>query len=621
MEKPKISVVSIWYNQAHYLESFVNAISGQTFSDFELIFVDDGSLDGTERKVNSLCRNASFKWLYLKRPDMGFTLNTCRNYGLNVSRAEYVLFLDGDMVPSEKLFERHFYNLQKGAHFSVGSRIRSPHLGLSSDERYDIFMHKLWKDKPYLYAFGCNLAVDKVFLEKNNILFDESYNGKYGMDDIDFAYRCYKAGAVFTYDVHASAVHIHDDHPSMNKLAQSMQNFDKFRKYHFVGGIIQSGPVFFEHKYNAQLYQRIIGGEAMANHDMKIKIVNHQGRKLIKEVGNGLPTFIIAEAGLNHNGDLEIAKKMVELAAVSGVDCVKFQKRDVSQMATKYIYENTPTPIPELGETYREVREQHELSLEEFKELKELSESLGLVFMITPFDLQSVEFCEKLKMDCYKIASHSMTDLPTLRKVASLRKPLFISTGMSTPEEVDIAVKTIREHHNDFVLMHCISSYPQKDEDTHLNMIDYLKDRYKCLVGYSGHEEGIVLTEASVLKKAVAVERHFTLDKRMPGFDHKLSLSPQELFTLCQDIRRIEKALGIPEKKVLVSEMVARNAYRRSLVTVKALKKGHVLRESDLTVKEPGTGIPPYKIDHVAGCKLAVDLDEDVTLEWSHIVK
>jgi sialic acid synthase SpsE len=290
-------------------------------------------------------------------------------------------------------------------------------------------------------------------------------------------------------------------------------------------------------------------------------------------------------------------------------------------MATKHIYNNTPTPIPELGETYREVREKHELTLEEFSELKKIAEGLGLIFMITPFDLQSVEVCEKLKLDCYKIASHSMTDLPTLKKVASLRKPLFVSTGMSTPEEIDIAVKTIREYHNNFVLMHCVSSYPQKDEDTHLNMIDYLRDRYKCLVGYSGHEEGTVLTEAAVLKRAVAVERHFTLDKKMPGFDHKFSLSPQELFTMCQDIRRIERAMGIPEKKVLVSEMVARNAYRRSLVTVKPLKRGHVLNESDLTIKEPGTGVAPYKLPEVLGKKLKVDLDGDTTLEWPHLEK
>jgi len=621
METPKLSVISIWYNQASYLESFVDALTIQTMQDFEAIFVDDGSSDDLERKISLACKNAPFKWLYLKRPDIGFTLNTCRNYGLRVSKGKYALLLDGDMVPSEKLIERHYNNLKAGANFSVGSRIRTPHLGLSSDERYDIFMHGSWKAKPYLYAFGCNLAIDRCFLDKHNILFDESYNGKYGMDDIDFAYRCYKARAVFIYDVHASAVHIPDDHPSMNKLSQSMHNYEKFRKYHFVGGIIQSGPVFFEHKYNAQLYQKIIGGEKMRNQDMKIKITSQENKKLTKEVGSGLPTFIIAEAGLNHNGDFEIAKKMVELAAVSGADCVKFQKRDVGQMATRHIYDTTPTPLPELGETYREVRERHELSFEEFKELKKIAESLGLIFMITPFDLQSVEICEKLKVDCYKIASHSMTDLPTLRKVASLRKPLFVSTGMSTPEEIDIAVKNISEYHNNFVLMHCVSSYPQKDEDTHLNMIDYLRDRYKCLVGYSGHEEGIVITEAAVLKRAVAVERHFTLDKRMPGFDHKLSLSPQEIFSMCQDIRRIEKSLGIPEKKVLVSEMAARNAYRRSLVTAKPLRKGHSLVESDLTVKEPGTGIAPYKLAEVLGKKLNVDLGNDTTLEWAHLEK
>jgi sialic acid synthase SpsE/glycosyltransferase involved in cell wall biosynthesis len=621
MEAKKISVVSIWYNQAHYLENFINALSDQTFKDFEVIFVDDGSSDNIEKMINSYCKDVFFDWVYIKRPDKGFTLNTSRNYGLSASRAEKVLFLDGDMLPSNKMIERHYNNLARGANCSVGGRIRTSHLGVSSDERYHIFIQQNWKEKPYLYAFGCNLAIDKVFLSKNNISFDESYNGKYGLDDIDFAYRCYKAGAIFIYDLHASATHLPDDYPNISKLSQSMQNFEKFKKYHFVTGIIQSGPVFFEHKYNADLYRKIIGGEEMINQEIKIKI-GHQGKqKLTREIGYGQPTFIIAEAGLSHNGSFELAKKMVELAAVSGADCVKFQKRDVDQMATKYVYKNTPTPIPELGETYREVREKHELTLEQFEELKQLSEGLGLFFMITPFDLQSVEFCEKLKVVCYKIASHSLTDIPTVKKIASLKKPIFLSTGMSTPEEIDIAVKTIREHHNQFVLMHCVSSYPHRDEDTNLNMIDYLRDRYKCLVGYSGHEDGTVITVAAVLKNAAAVERHFTLDKKMPGFDHSLSLSPQELFTLCQDIRRAEKALGIPEKRVLVSEMVARNAYRRSLVTVKSLKKGHILSESDFTVKEPGTGIPPYKIEQVVGRKLLVDLDGDVTLEWSHLAK
>lgn len=361
----------------------------------------------------------------------------------------------------------------------------------------------------------------------------------------------------------------------------------------------------------------------MLNDKIKIAIRDKKENSRLpsKEVGCGQPTFIIAEAGLNHNGSFEIAKKMVELAAASGADCVKFQKRDVDQMATKEVYGTTPTPLPELGKTYREVRERHELTLEEFTRLKQMAERLGLIFMITPFDLQSVEFCEKLDVSCYKIASHSLTDIPTVRKIASLKKPIFLSTGMSTTDEVDIAVRTIRRYHNDLVLMHCVSSYPQKGEDTNFNMIDYLRDRYQCMVGYSGHENGTIISAASVLKKAVAVERHFTLDKKMPGFDHSFSLSPQELRTLCQDIRTLEGALGIKEKKVLASEKRARNAYRRSLVTVKPLQKGHILSELDLTVKEPGTGIPPYEIEHVVGSRLAVDLDGDVTLEQDHLIK
>lgn len=619
----KLSVVSLWYNQAAFLPRFVAALRAQTFQDFEAVFVDNGSAEPLEGAVAEACRGAAFEWRYVQREAQPFALNSGRNCGLAMARADRVLFMDGDMLPLKQLLERHVRNLTQGATCSVGSRIRAPYLGVASDERYHIFTQGRWREKPFLYAFGCNLAVDKYFLDRHRLRFDESYDGQYGLDDIDFAYRCHKAGAVFWYDVYAAAMHVPVDHPDLKKLSQSLESHQKFHKYHFVTGIVQSGPVFFEHRYNAELYRQLLGGgTAMGADTIKITVRQQQGadNAIIKEIGRGRPTFIIAEAGLNHNGSFELAKKMVEVAALAGADCVKFQKRDVDQMATKTVYDNTPTPVPELGETYREVRERHELSVEELKELKRLAERLGLLFMITPFDQQSVDVCEEVGQTCYKIASHSMTDLPTLRKVAALKKPLFISTGMSTQEEVDIAVKTIREYHDQFVLMHCVSSYPQKSEDSNLNLVDYLWGRYQCLVGYSGHEQGTIITAAAVLKGVAAVERHFTLDKGMPGFDHWFSLSPQELFEICQQIRTLEKALGTPEKRVLASEMRARTLYRRSLVTALPLKRGQLIEESHLTVKEPGTGIAPYMVRQVIGKHLATDLEADVTLEWTHLV-
>lgn len=616
-----MSVVSVWYNQARYVDAFVRALARQTFRKFDVIFVDDGSSDGLGDAAAAACRHAGLDWMYLARPDEGFTLNTSRNCGLALARGRCVLFLDGDMQASPGLIERHFKNIQRGAHCSVGSRIRAPHLGVASDERYRVFLDGSWTPKPFLYAFGCNLAIDRAFLLDHRIEFDETYNGRYGLDDIDLAFRCHKAGATFVYDLYAAATHVPVDHPDLDKLGQCLSNFERFRRYHFVTGIVQSGPVFFEHKHNAGLYQRLIGGEVTTTpRVITIRSTGADGVKpIVKEIGHGRPTFVIAEAGLNHNGSFDIARRMVEVAALAGAACVKFQKRDVDQMATRHIYDTTPTPIPELGETYREVREKHELSFEEFQKLKALAEHLGLIFMITPFDLQSVAFCESLGVSCYKLASHSMTDLATMRKVAQTGKPLFLSTGMSTAEEVDIAVRTVREYHQDLILMHCVSSYPQRDEDTNLALIDYLRDRYGCLVGYSGHEHGTAISAASVLKHAVAVERHFTLDKRMPGFDHGFSLSPQELLELCQQIHSIEKAMGTPEKRVLASEQRARAAYRRSLVTTRGLSKGHRLAEEDLTVKEPGTGIPPYAIGRVVGRSLAIDLDADVTLEERHL--
>ncbi len=617
-----MSVISVWYNQAHYVQRFVSALARQTLREFELIFVDDGSSDGFADARDAACGGVGFDWVSVSRPDRGFTLNTSRNYGLVVARADRVVLVDGDMLPSERLLEKHCANLDRGTHCSVGSRIRAPHLGVASDERYHIFRDGTWSVKPYLYAFGCNLGLDRRFLIANGLVFDESFDGQYGLDDIDLAYRCYKAGGIFVYDIYASATHLPVDYPDVERLKQSSHNFDRFRKYHFVTGIVQSGPVFFEHKYNASLYGRMIGGDVNTpTHVSRIKVARPpaKGGPVVKEIGHGRPAFIVAEAGLNHNGNLEIAKRMVQVAALSGTDCIKFQKRDVDQMATREVYDTTPSPFPELGESYREVRERLELSFEAFAILKELSEELGLVFMITPFDLPSVEFCERLSVPCYKIASHCMTDIPTLKRVTETRKPLFLSTGMSTVEEMDIAVRTVREVHEDLILMHCVSSYPQKDEDTNLALLDYLQDRYQCLVGYSGHEEGTTITAAAVARNAVAVERHFTLDKKMLGFDHSFSLSPQELLTLCQDIRSVEKAIGIPEKRVLACEVLARQNYRRSLVTTRALQTGHVLQESDLTVKEPGTGIPPYSLESVIGKTLASDVPADTTLEATHL--
>ncbi len=617
-----LSVVSIWYNQSHYLESFIASLCHQTFQDFDVVFVDDGSSDGLSEAIDEHCLDVSFNWVYVRRPDSGFRLNTCRNYGLSLASGNGVVFLDGDMLPHGNLLLRHATNLEGGADCSVGSRIRRAEAGVASDERFHIFLHELWRPKPYLYAFGCNLGVGRDFVGRHGIRFDERYDGKYGMDDVDFAYQVFAHGGVFKFDLYAKARHLPVDYPSLRKFDDSVSNYDKFRKNRGESGIIQAGSVFFEHKYSADLYRKVLGSEANMGDEQRSIVIGRvacRGEEQLVKVGYGDPVVVIAEAGLNHNGEFELAKRMIELAAVAGATCVKFQKRDVDQMATRLVYETTKSPIPELGETYREVREQHELTLEEFRQLKGLAESLGLIFMVTPFDMQSVEFCEELGVCCYKIASHSLTDLPTVRKVASLRKPLFLSTGMSTLEEIDAAVKAIREYHSDMVLLHCVSSYPHSDEDTNLNIMNFLRDRYGCLVGYSGHDEGTTVTVAAVVKGALAVERHFTMDKKLPGFDHSLSLSPQELFTLCSDIRRVEKAMGTTEKKVLVSERLARDSYRRSLVTAVSLRMGHVFTEDDLTVKEPGTGISPVDIEKVIGAKLLLDLDADVTLEWRHI--
>ena len=325
--------------------------------------------------------------------------------------------------------------------------------------------------------------------------------------------------------------------------------------------------------------------------------------------------YVIAEAGLNHNGDLEIAKRLIAVASEAGADCVKFQKRHVATLAVSEILDAKDDRFPALGTTYRELRERHEFSLGQFQELKAAAEAAEMDFLCTPFDRESVDFLEELSVGAYKVASHSNTNLPLLRHIASLGKPTFMSAGACTLEELDDAVDVFKSAGTHLTVLHCVSSYPTPAEEENLSSIGMLRERYEVPVGYSGHEIGYVPTLAAVALGAVAVERHFTLDKTTVGFDHRISLEPEELGAMVRDIRTVEASLGSPRKEVSERELITRNKYKVSMVTSRPIPEGTVITEEMVTYRNPGTGIHPRDAASVLGKRAAVDIAEDTLIE------
>ena len=324
--------------------------------------------------------------------------------------------------------------------------------------------------------------------------------------------------------------------------------------------------------------------------------------------------YVIAEAGLNHNGSVQIAKALIDVAAIAGADAVKFQKRTVEKLAIKSTLDAQDDRFPEFGKTYREIRQHLELSLEEYQELKDYAQSKGLDFMVTAFDTEAVDFLEELGVEVYKLASHSATNLQLLDYLARLRKPTVLSTGMAELEELDRAVEIFRRHDAPLVLLHCVSAYPTPLAECNLAMINVLKARYGLPVGYSGHELGYLPTIVAVSMGAQMVERHFTLNKTMVGFDHKMSLEPDELIAMVRDIRNVAKIRGTGEKRVSETEWITRRKYHVSMASSVAIPAGAVLNEAIVSYRNPGTGIPSKLAHTVLGKRALRNIPADELL-------
>jgi len=324
-------------------------------------------------------------------------------------------------------------------------------------------------------------------------------------------------------------------------------------------------------------------------------------------------TVIIAEAGVNHNGDVKLAKKLIDVAKNAGVDVVKFQtfKAEclVSNRAQKADYQKQAT---DKFESQLEMLKKLELAFDDFKELKKYCEEKELLFLSTPFDLESIDFLESLEMPLYKVPSGEITNLPYLVKIASTGKPVIMSTGMSDMEEVGSALEVLRNNGaGTITLLHCNTQYPTPFKDANIKAMLTLKERFGLAVGYSDHTLGIEAPIAAVALGATVIEKHFTLDKSMAGPDHKASLDPQELKAMVTAIRNIEVALGDGIKQPSDSETPNKAVARKSIVAKCTIVKGELFTEDNLTVKRPGNGISPMKWFEVLGKSAAHDFCED----------
>lgn len=275
----------------------------------------------------------------------------------------------------------------------------------------------------------------------------------------------------------------------------------------------------------------------------KVKIGN-------KFIGDGEPTFIVAEIGINHNGDINIAKKLIDAAVFAGCDAVKFQKRTIELVYTKEELEK-PRENP-FGNTNGDLKRALEFGEEKYKEIDRYCKEKDIIWFASPWDVKSVDFLEKFDVPCYKIPSASLTDDELLKHIKSKRKPIILSTGMSTENQIKHAVTILGK--DNLVIMHCTSTYPCKPEELNLKVISWLKKEFNCPIGYSGHEVGLFPAIAAVLEGACIVERHITLDRAMWGSDQPASVEPHGFYRMVRDIRQIPVIKGDGKKKVYESE-------------------------------------------------------------------
>ena len=328
-------------------------------------------------------------------------------------------------------------------------------------------------------------------------------------------------------------------------------------------------------------------------------------------------TLIIAEAGVNHNGSLNVAKKLAISAKEAGADIVKYQTFNPDALSSKYA-EMAQYQKKNMGQTksQKEMLSRLTLTHDEFIQLARFCDEIGIKFLSTPFDIQSIDFLNELGCDIWKIPSGEITNYPYLVHIAETKKKIIMSTGMRTLTEVVSALDILRSNGaTDIQLLHCTTQYPTPYSAVNLKAMLTLKSETGCEVGYSDHTNGIEIPIAAVAMGAVIIEKHFTLDRNMEGPDHKASLEPRELKQMVDSIRHIEEALGDGKKKPADIELSNINIARKSIVAKKFIKRGEVLSEENITTKRPGNGISPMLWKSVLGTNAIRNFEEDELIE------
>lgn len=344
------------------------------------------------------------------------------------------------------------------------------------------------------------------------------------------------------------------------------------------------------------------------------------GNKLI---GEERPCFIIAEIGVNHNGKIDLAKKLIDKAKEVGADAVKFQTFKAEDLVIKK------------AKTEYEMLKKLEIKEKDFGELKKYCDKKNIIFLSTPHTNEAIDFLEPL-VPAYKVGSGDLTNLPFLKKVAQKKKPIILSTGMATLKETEEAVETILPINKELILLHCTTNYPCPPEEVNLTAMETMEKRFNLAVGYSDHTEGIQVALDAVILGARIIERHFTLDKNLIGPDHKASLEPKELKEMITEIRNIEKArggektkyffirkseaLGDGIKKPVQSELKIGKIVRKSIIAADDIKKGTEIKESMLVIKRPGTGIQPKYLNKIIGKKAKKNIKKDSLIKFKDLI-
>jgi N,N'-diacetyllegionaminate synthase len=340
------------------------------------------------------------------------------------------------------------------------------------------------------------------------------------------------------------------------------------------------------------------------------------------EVGENRPPYIIAEVGSNHNGDMELCRKLIDAAADAGAHAVKFQSWSDTSLVSEEEYERNTEysdkkkhfgSLREMVTAYQLTVEQHHVAYTQCRER-------GIAFCSTPFSTEEVDLLESLDVPFFKIASMDIVHLPLLRYVARKGRPVVISTGMATLSEIEQAVETVRAQGNEkIMLLHCVSIYPPDLDTIHLRNMAMLRQAFDVPVGFSDHTLGATIPLAAIALGACIVEKHFTLDQDMAGWDHAISANPEQLKAIVDGGSSIFAALGDSNRSVSKAEMEKRKKFRRSLIARHKLERGHLLNDSDFEAKRPGTGIAPNEISYALGRRLVADVEAGHVIHWENL--